>query len=144
MNEIVLVEDNPDWLELCCDRLKKELSRDPVVIGSESDFIENMPEFEKHPPQLFIIDVMVPWSEPRPDIPEASEEVKRNGFFKAGFRCQKRLAENENLRNAPIIFWTILSDKDVLRALRTYPLNVSHVAKDLDLNPLMNKIRELL
>ncbi len=147
MDYIVLVEDGPDWIAAALEALKASFAGIEVsCIYSESEFVNRLDEFRKLPPKLFVLDVMLPWSEPSPDMPDAPEDVKANGFWRAGVRCQRRLTQTAELNRIPAVFWTIISRRDMERQFEglQLPPDTFYVSKDGGVGELVARVREII
>ena len=70
MSKIVLLEDNPDWQDFAKEAATKAAGGDLIfeTFETEYEFQQKLTAFASSPPNLFIIDVMVPWAEPSPNI----------------------------------------------------------------------------
>lgn len=113
------------------------------LIETEHDFLHNMDQIVSDPPDLVLVDVMLPWTRPTKKMPEPPEEVKRERFFRAGVRCVKRLRERQETQNIPIILYTILGRSDLSQDIELYE-NVTHVQKTKDWTTLIEKMCEVV
>jgi len=141
---IVLVEDDhlqAEWVESCLKEAFGDLKIDKVT--TESEFYSWLEEVEDERPDVFIVDVMLRWADPGPDMPEPPLEVKKNGFYRAGRRCQESIAGNQKLSHIPIILYTVLEELD-LEALDDKQPNVFYLRKDSEPELLIKKIRQVL
>ena len=112
-------------------------------IRTESEFLSRLDEIVEDPPDIFIIDVMLPWASPSEHIIEPPREVIEEHYYRAGFRCQRRLAEREETKNKAVIFYTALDRQDLEMDLGRLPRNVFHLRKHSDSEPLIRLIRAL-
>ncbi|MFN7961901.1 MAG: hypothetical protein U0002_11570 [Thermoanaerobaculia bacterium] len=87
-------------------------------IKSESAFRLALSDLAAEPPDLFILDVMVRWAGTERPIPEPPMEIKREGFFRAGLRCQRLLAAEPRLRSVPVLLLSVLEERDLSLSLR--------------------------
>src|SRR5262249_54361166 len=144
MERIVLVEDNPDWLELATSELQKEWPACEVdSVTTESQFMERFKSWERDPPDVFIMDIMIPWADPARDMPKPPNEVQEHGFARAGLRCHSRLTANERLQKVPVVFWTIVELTD-LRREAGVTRSMICVRKEEHLAGLLRRVREVL
>ncbi len=147
MRTIVLVEDNSDWSEDAANALQIAFPDATIIrVYSEHEFVSMLPDFRRAPPTIFVVDIMLPWCEPSNDMPEAPEDVKGNGFWRAGARCRHRLTEVPELAAVPVVFWSIISrsDLELLYKDQHLPSATYHVSKDLGLGELVGRIRQLV
>ena len=113
------------------------------VISTELGFRSKLQEMTEQVPDVFIMDVMLRWTDPTPDLKPPPEEVRKEGFFRAGLRCARLLAEQPSTRHRPVILYSVLERSDIASDLKDEP-NVHHLRKDSTLEPLVRRIQELL
>ncbi|MBK6795261.1 MAG: hypothetical protein IPG76_00250 [Acidobacteria bacterium] len=141
---ILLIEDDDmqeDWInsELePCFRTKVE------KIYTEFDFRKKIDQLVSVPPDVFVIDIMLPWTEVGESDEERPHDVKEGGKFLAGFRCVKLLAEHEETRNIPVILYSAMAKGDLEDELRDLPPHVKFIPKDSIIEPLIDAIREMV
>jgi CheY-like chemotaxis protein len=141
---ILVVEDQFVQADLICENLEKEFP-DSVIeqIDTESEFRYRLDAIAMNPPDVIVMDVMLPWTEPDPVMPPTPEDVLNAGFNRAGLRCAKLLAENDLTKGIPVIVYTVLEEFDLERELRNDHRNVVYLRKDSDPDPLFKLIHEL-
>ena len=145
---ILIVEDDPLQAELMIDAIKADsvLTEARIDrISTESQFQQRFVEITKNPPSLITIDIMLRWADASPlvDPQSVPDEVKENGVYEAGLRCEQLLANHPTTRLVPVILYTIVSKEDLGEEL-PQRRNVLHLPKDSDLSPLIWAIRDLL
>jgi DNA-binding response OmpR family regulator len=143
MKIISLEDDEPFW-----DLLKDELeTKFPNVslqwIRTEADFYDRIGDFVANPPDLFILDVMVKWADPVPEMPEPPENVEREKYYRAGLRCRKRLLERPATASVPVILLTVLEQVDMDKVAEDIPAGTVFVAKSSDFRELIDAIKKL-
>lgn len=143
--KILIVED--DWLQ--SENLISEISlRLPnskiTLLESELAFRQQIfsPEFEI--PDIILLDIMLRWTNPSPNMSMPPSDIKEEGFYNAGFRCQKLLSNDERLKHIPIILYSVLTKLDLENQLRSIPAGVTHFLKDNDIVSLINLIKKIL
>jgi CheY-like chemotaxis protein len=150
---ILIVDDDYLQAEWVIDRLKKSFSNSKITwMETEYEFRANLDELTTNPPDVIIMDVMLSWTRPGPDMPEWPADVRDEGFYTAGFRCEKLLSDNKKLKNIPLIFYTVLERADLIErqykfveGSRVY-LQKPHRAylrKESEAEPLIDLIRRL-
>jgi hypothetical protein len=144
MNEtpILLIEDDHLQAQAIQSGLRRLLEQDfPHLvfetISTESDFYAKFGELANRGFHAVIIDVMLRWADPSPNMPEPPAEVVEGGFFRAGVRCKQRLESDERTSSIPTIVYTVLDDSRL-------PPGLEVVSKGGDITPLSDKIRQLL
>jgi CheY-like chemotaxis protein len=138
--KIVVVEDDP----LEADLIRKGLEQafpDLAIdrISTESEFQFRLDSLTKEPPDVFIVDMMLRWAEPSENMPEPPTEVRDEGFWRAGLRCQRMLASREETQAIPVILYTVLEKSDI--DFEGPSRNVIHLRKDSDQTALIRLIR---
>jgi CheY-like chemotaxis protein len=142
---ILVVEDDHLQAEWITSNLEKAFPGATINrIDTESEFHRQLNYIARNPPDIIIIDVMLRWANPGPDIPPAPEEVRTHGFYRAGFRCKSLLAQNDLTKGIPLILYTVLEYLDLQSDLQDLPARVVYLAKDSDPTHLVQKIRETI
>jgi hypothetical protein len=111
---VVVVED--DYLQaesiqtwLCDAWPHIEIER----IETEQEFRDQLVIQSTHPPDAFIVDVMLRWSDPSPDIDVAPDDIREQGFSQAGLRCVELLQEGIETQQVPIVIYSILDKEEI-------------------------------
>lgn len=139
--EILLVEDD----HLQADALRVSLARafpGSLIrrIATESDFRSWLDRRKLVLPDVIVIDMMLRWADPGPEIPEAPVEVKANGRYRAGERCRALLRSRPETERIPVILHTVLERSDVT----DLPEDVVLVTKESDPSQLIDQIHHLI
>lgn len=117
---------------------------DIETIGTELEFRNRLPVLRERVPDLVIMDVMLRWTFPAPDAVAPPEDVNTGGYYRAGLRCARLLADDPRLSGVPVILYTILERSDLERDGEALPKNSTYVGKNAELEVLSRKIRNLL
>ena len=142
---LILVEDDYLQSDLIVSLLKENLPAANIqLIETELGFREQLAFLEKNPPDIFLIDIMLRWTDPSPNIQPAPSEVLEEGFYLAGLRCQKLMADSIVLSKTPVIFYTVLDRIDLEEKLKNLPSHITHIAKDRDISILIGSIKRIL
>lgn len=128
---ILIVEDN----KLQFETIKYSLLEDQIVvcdrierIATELEFREKFEVIACDPPDVIILDLMIPWTsknrwvEPPPEIAEA-------GFYLAGARCEKMMASDDRTQNVPIIIHSIIDEEEIQNFISPRP-QINYWEKD--------------
>ena len=108
-------------------------------ISTEYEFESKFEEIASKPPKLILLDVMLRWTDPAPNMPPRPEEVKQGGIGQAGIRCERRLKADPRTKNIPVILYTVLQTGSL-----QLPAHVTHLQKNADPSELLRRISETL
>jgi CheY-like chemotaxis protein len=116
---------------------------------TESEFRARLGEMRESVPDVVIMDVMLRWAFPSPDAPPMPEDVETGGHYRAGLRCVRLLAEDDVLRDVPVLLLTILERADLERIEEEIAsvgpdLATAYVRKSADFGILTRKVSSLL
>lgn len=137
---ILLVEDDHLQVEALHSALVMAFPGSRINrVATESEFRDWLSSDLSQIPDVIVIDMMLRWADPGPEIPQPPPEVKKNGRYRAGTRCRALLREDPRTREIPVILHTFLERSDV----GNLPDAVSFVTKVSDPAQLIEKIREL-
>lgn len=142
---IVIVEDD----HLQDGPLKEHLSgaisnAEIETICTELDLRRRLPALRERAPDIMIMDVMLRWTFPAPDALPPPADVAIGGYYRAGLRCARLLADDPVLSSVPIILYTILERSDLERDGEKLPENSTYVGKHTDRDVLSRRVRDLL
>jgi CheY-like chemotaxis protein len=139
---ILLVEDDPLQVEML-EELLRSRDNSVTVIETELEFVERLDEIEREPPDLFVVDVILRWTDPQPNAQRPPREVIEGGRERAGFRCRARLLERTGTRELPVILYSHLDPSHFERQLQGLPNSTLYLQKDSDFTPLLDAIQKL-
>jgi hypothetical protein len=111
---IVYLEDNPIQAESMLEEFRRWLpleTRDILFVKTEAEFMSRLNEIEAFDPTVAVLDVMVIWCSPRPNMPQPPQNVLNEGYYMAGARCAEALCSR--LPELPIVFYTIVEGADL-------------------------------
>jgi CheY-like chemotaxis protein len=117
---------------------------DIETIGTELEFRRRLPALRERVPHVVVMDVMLRWTFPAPDAVPPPEDVATGGYYRAGLRCARLLADDPRLAAVPVILYTILERSDLERGGQTLPENSTYLGKTAELDVLSRKVRGLL
>lgn len=140
---IVLVEDDylqAEDIELSLSRAYGEVSVERIP--TESAFRMRLPSLAANPPDIFIIDIMLRWTDPSP-LMSPSPEDARGKNYRAGLRCRSLVESDHTLCKIPVVLYTVLEYSDLARELSNISGIVRHLRKEGDHEPLIERIQEL-
>lgn len=112
-------------------------------IATESEFIDKLDSIATDRPDVILLDIMLRWTDPSPQMTLPPPEIAEQGFFRAGVRCEQRLAADPRTRNIPVIVYSILEKKDFEGQIRPRP-EVRYLEKDFGVEELNLALEECL
>jgi CheY-like chemotaxis protein len=141
---ILLVEDDHLQSGPTLDNLKREFhGANFTRIRTESEFQAKFKEIATNKPDVIIMDVMLPWADPDPDLEVPEKVLKEGGIGRAGIRCKKLLAEDEETRDIPVLFYTVLDNPQLQMDIQNLRPEAEHLIKEPDSVDLIERIRVL-
>jgi len=142
---IIIIEDDDNQSDKLIRDIPKEIPNAQIYLyKTEHSFRSQIERVKEWKPDLFLIDIMLRWTNPSPDMPEAPDEVIEEGFYVAGFRCKRDILENSYLKNLPIILFTVLDKEDLKDKLSNLPRNISYISKDNLTSVLCDHIKRVV
>jgi hypothetical protein len=106
-------------------------------VSTESEFYAKFNDIVTRGFHLAIVDVMLRWANPSPEMPEPPPDVVEGGFFRAGIRCKQKLQSDPRTSSIPVVIYTVLDDSRL-------PPGIDFVPKGGDIAPLAERIRQQL
>ena len=106
---VLIVEDDPVAAHELERDIRSEFSRCEVMaITSEEMFLSSLADLEMHPPDVALVDVMLPWTSAEDDDSEAAGGY-RSDAFSGGIRVVERILASPALKTVPVIVRTTLA-----------------------------------
>jgi CheY-like chemotaxis protein len=141
--KVLLVEDDhlqARWITDTLERAFPHAKIEPV--RTEAEFYSGIDALANKPPNVIVMDVMLRWTDPAPDMSTPPKNVQLEGYRRAGLRCVEKLAEREDTKNIPVVLFTVRSYGD----LESPPdfENVFYVSKESEPEELINRIRSVV
>lgn len=103
---VILVEDDHLQAQAITTVLKEHFP-DLVEqhVSTEQEFCGKLSHIRGNPPDVIIINEMLRWTNPSPNMPTMPQEVIRGGYHNAGRRCERRLREHPETANTPVFLY---------------------------------------
>jgi hypothetical protein len=114
------------------------------TLTTEEQFRAHLPRMRAAVPDLVLMDVMLRWASPRPEMPIPPEDVVAGGYYRAGLRCARLMLGESGLQQVPVVLYTILERNDLERDGQTLPPNATYVGKNSEPDVLSRHIRARL
>lgn len=142
---ILIVEDDYLQAEELAQKITEHFCKvDAEFVRTEHEFRERLNDLRRNPPDLFLLDVMLRWTDPIPKMVTPPPEVEVGGPFRAGLRCERLLRESPETRETPVVLYTVLEDEDLGSELEHLGNKTFYVSKDSDAQPLFEVIKGVL
>ena len=72
-------------------------------ISTESEFRNRFEEIASNPPNVAVLDVMLRWSDLGPSVQERPDDVREEGHFRAGLRCQRMITSDPRTTGTRVV-----------------------------------------
>jgi CheY-like chemotaxis protein len=134
---ILVVEDDSADADPIREQLQARFGARVDVISTEREFVDKFEEIATRPPDVIVMDVMLRWTRPSPDLTEESipARVREEGFYFAGLRCIDMLEQDSRTRKIPYVIYSGLDQNNFTK-------RVIHTKSD-DLNRLVEEIAKV-
>ncbi|MCI0488512.1 MAG: hypothetical protein L0229_18140 [Blastocatellia bacterium] len=144
--KILIIDDDHLQAEWIHENLERAFPSAKIEhINTELEFRSRLDGIAENPPDIVVLDVMLRWTDPSPKVQlPPDDDVIKEGFYTAGLRCEKLLAQNERTSNIPVILYTVLERADLNQHMQTTRSNVNYLAKESDPEPLIELIRDTM
>jgi CheY-like chemotaxis protein len=141
---ILIVEDDKLQFETICKSLAESRAygkRAVKRIVTELEFRDTFEKIANDNPLFIVMDVMLKWTtKERLVLPP--KEIEEKGFYRAGLRCEKMLAEDSRTKHIPIIIYSVLGQDDLKGDYEPRP-QVRYVDKDFSSWEIEKAIRSI-
>lgn len=141
--KVLIVEDQKNQFEFLRNTLLKDndsLEIDRIV--TEHSFESEFENIASHPPDIIIMDVMFRWEDTERNKSTMSDEVKKQGKYRAGVRCIRVLSEDKRTKNIPIIIYSILDKSDLQKEIEQFS-QVKYLFKDFTEERILKMIHSI-
>jgi CheY-like chemotaxis protein len=142
MLRVLLIEDDylyANWLE---KEIRISLGVDVEEVTTEHGFHLKLGEIVENPPDVIVMDIMLRWADPAPDMP--IPPVDLGSFHRAGLRCLCLLRADKTTRSTPVILYSNLDESDIVHEMRELGLAAPHVPKSSNAKVILDQIQSLL
>jgi CheY-like chemotaxis protein len=141
---IVIAEDD----KFQADQVVRDLSEvfpeaAVTLFQTEKEFRDGLESIAMDPPDIFILDIMMKWTDQRLDRNPAPPDVKAGKFHRAGFRCLELLRRGDKTRDVPVILYSVVDSAEFKPEVSALPSNVKMLPKMETLYNLIAAIREM-
>ena len=95
MNSSILIIEDDKYQAEELERCLKPLGVFVHHVSTELQFRKHLEETGQLTYGLAIVDMMLRWTDPAPDMEDPPPEIIREGFYTAGLRCCRELAKRK-------------------------------------------------
>ncbi len=112
-------------------------------INTEYEFYQHMRNLSEPYLNLVMLDIMLRWTDPSPNMVQPHINVKKEGYYRAGFRCEYLIRQNRITKDIPVLLYTLLDEQDIEEdMLRVDKEKTKYVGKNAD-DELLSWIKKL-
>ncbi len=142
---VVLVEDDYLQAELIRQWLNDTWPQIEIErVETEAAFRNQIQVLSTRPPDVVIMDLLLRWSDPSHDFEQPPDEVKAEGFYRAGLRCVELLRKNGATKHIPIILYSVLEQSGIEDELAGLRPQVSFLPKSFEPAHLIRLVGSLI
>ena len=130
--KVLIVEDDEDQAEDLEKTLRSAFKGIKITrIELEREFLERFDEVAEGRYDLAILDMMLEWSDPAPNLPPPP-----GTFDEAGLRCHQKLKSDARTAHVPVLVLSVLR--------KNLPDGMDYVIKTHDLSNIIPKVSEII
>jgi hypothetical protein len=138
---LIIIEDDYLQAETAIRSLKEAIPELEVLhIDTEKGFLDTFEYIAKDPPDAIILDIMLRWTNPARDYEPPPKEVTDDKFYRAGFRCARRLQVDPRTSGVPILLRSVVDPRDLQDEFRSLPDNIFTMSKLVDLSSVVEHL----
>ena len=141
---VLLIEDN-EHHSLCVKDTLESTFKDTIVavFKTESEVMESLEQIAREQPHIIILDIILPWCSPSPDMPDLPEDYD-DGPYRAGIRCLKAFLKHDSLKDVPIIVHSVIGSEELSGLPKELPPTVLFLPKPLEPERMTETIESFL
>ena len=135
---VLVIEDDSVQANTLARRIQERFPGVKVkIINTESNFHKQLPSLNPAEIRVAVVDMMLRWADPAPEMEMPPQEIIDEGFFVGGLRCRKALVA----RGIPTIIYTVL-DRESVPGLK--PPEIEYVRKGPSAEDLLTCLSRFL
>ena len=134
---VLLIEDDSIQAKRLASVIQKKFGVAVDRIATELEFQQKLPEIQDGFYAVALVDMMLRWTDPSPDMVPPPQEVINEGFFYGGLRCRKALLA----KNIESIIFTVFGS-DTLPELKNE--GIVFVQKGPSYQPVLKRLKDYL
>ena len=142
---VLIIEDN----EYHAKRVKGCLENifvdtNVAILKTEHEVLTAIDQIATENPHVIILDIILPWCDVSPDMPELPGGYEKEGPYRAGVRCLKAFLSHTTLQHVPIIVHSVVDGDALNGLLDKVPPNVIFLSKPLEPEKMAETIESFL
>jgi CheY-like chemotaxis protein len=142
--KFLIVDDEYDLTRPMYSYIGRELGAEVSAARTEKEFRERLDALRADPPDLVVMDMLLPWDTPGPDMEPPPEDVRQAGYVAAGWRCVELLTRHPRTADVPVVISSVVAVADVREQRLEVPGRVFYHDKTFGAPSLLNIIRSIL
>jgi CheY-like chemotaxis protein len=107
-------------------------------VATELEFRKRLPGIADGAYKVALVDMMLRWTDPSPDMEPPAEDVIEEGFFVGGLRCRRALLA----KNIPSIVFTVLNSENLPKEYQDK--GIDFIQKGPSFQPILDKLKGYL
>ena len=130
MRPILLVDDDMLQRQALAEELEQELGIGCVTqIGTESQFRDMLASMVADDvPEIVVLDMMLRWTDPSPDMRPPPPDVLAAGYYRAGLRCAELVLRHPLAKDTAVVLHSVL-EREAIAEGEELPKSVFYVRK---------------
>jgi len=142
---VLIVEDNSHHAErvkTCLEKIFVDVLIS--VLSTEHAVVSNIDKIAAGQVDIIILDVVLPWCEPTPEMPEPPEGYDTKSPYRAGIRCLKLFLNHAVLRDIPVIVHSVVEPETLKGLPDNIPPSVLFLSKPLEPERMAQTVESFL
>jgi len=137
--KVLIIEDDSIQAARLEDLIRSRFSAVSVDrVATELEFRKRLPQIQERYYKVALVDMMLRWTDPSPDMEPPDRDAIEQGFFVGGLRCRKALLE----KGIPSIVFTVLNQENLPPEYRGQ--EIDFVQKGPSYEPILQKLKGYL
>ncbi len=137
--KVLLLEDDHIQRANVRQAIEDAIEAEVFTKNTEWEFKRDFELIATNPPQVAVLDIMLRWANPAPEIPKAPDEVTSHPEL-AGLRCASLLLGDRRTQDVKVILYSVLAKDDLSEAP---PPGADCLVKELDYQNLVDKLKAI-
>lgn len=142
---VIIVEDDHLQAEAFASAVRRAFRLAEIItIHTESEFRTRFESLRANPPSLFVLDVILRWSNPSEELGNPPEEATVDGIYRGGMRCLRMILATPEIQDVPVIVYSVVAHEAIEERRVVLPAHVVVLDKSSNDNLLVRAVRSLI